>query len=838
MIFSQEYISKQTPMMQSYMGVKNQHPDKMLFFRLGDFYELFFNDAIEASKILNITLTKRNNSNNDGIPMAGVPFHAIDVYLQKLVSQGISVVICEQVGEPSSKGIMDRKISQIITPGTVLDSNLLNEKEIRILASIYKKSSQFEISWLNISNGEIFVYNTNLENLHETLSQINPNEILVSEKQRTLIPTGDYFCSYIQDWEYDSITSEVNLKNIFGTNYNYKFDIPENRYQGVISSLVNYVQFTQNIDFTFLQSIKQFQNEDYLNINQQTRKHLEFFDGRNSFYDTLDNCSTPMGARLLKNWLNYPIKDKAVIKSRHERVEFLFEKNKQYITWKNISSEWCDIERIATRIAIKNVKPKELANLRDTLRSMNKLQDWAEKLPPKMKGLFIHALPNDSILKLLEKYLIENPSNLLRDGDVIAYGLDSQLDECRSLQENHSEFLKKYEIEEKSKHNIPNLRVEFNSTQGFFISISNSHIEKIPDYYERKQTLKNCERFTTEYLKEYEIKSLSAKEKSLHLEKKLYEDLLQKLKIFVTPLIKQAKILAEWDILNAFAEISDKYNYVKPNFGNTFIIKESKHPCFYRDYKNFTANNLLMDESFNSMIITGPNMGGKSTYMRQIGLLIVMAHLGCFVPATYFEIPEIDGIFSRIGAHDDITNKRSTFMVEMNETSYILNNATEKSFVIIDELGRGTATYDGLSLAWSICEYLSNKVKAHTLFATHYLEMTELAQTHSNIRNYNVQAITQNDEIIFEHKVLPGAANRSYGIHVAKLAGINDEIIFNAKTKLQTLESQTNKHKNETHECKDICEEIKNLDISNMSPIQALNILNNFKSQITKNFKF
>jgi len=832
MKFSKEEISQQTPMMQSYMELKNQHPDKMLFFRLGDFYELFFDDAIEASKILNITLTKRNNSNNDGIPMAGVPFHAIEVYLQKLVYNGISIVICEQVGEPSSKGIMERKVSQIITPGTVIDSNLLNAKEIRILASVYKKHNSFEMAWINISNGEIYSYECSQEKLFEMFSQINPNEVLISEKQRTHIPLDNYYCSYIPEWEFDQLTSDLNLKNIFGDNYHYKFGLSKNKYSSVISTLINYIQNTQNIDHSFIQNIKEFHNDDYLKINHNTRKHLEFFDSKNCFYENIDQCSTAMGSRLLKNWLTYPIKDKNIIKSRYERVEFLFSEKKHYLTWKNIASDWCDIERISTRIAIKNVRPKELASLRDTLRSMNKLHAWAENLPNHIKGFFTHALPNESILKILEKYLMESPSSLIRDGNVIASGLSSELDECRDMQENHSEFLKKYEIEEKSKHNIPNLRVEFNSTQGFFITISNSHIDKVPDYYERKQTLKNCERFTTLYLKDYETKSLSAKEKSLQVEKKLYDELLQKLKVFVPTLIKQAKILAEWDILNAFAEMSDKHQYVKPKFGSSFIIKESKHPCFKDNYNDFTPNDLIMGESFNSMIITGPNMGGKSTYMRQIGLLIIMAHLGSFVPASYFEIPEIDGIFSRIGAHDDITNKRSTFMVEMNETSYILNNATENSFVIIDELGRGTATYDGLSLAWSICEYFSNQIKSYTLFATHYLEMTDLENIYPNIKNYHVQAISQDEDIIFNHKVTKGAANKSYGIHVAKMAGINNEIIFNAKQKLHELENQHEKTSNTNFNCDSLCNEISGLDLINLSPLQALNLLHEFQKKI------
>lgn len=831
-MFTEEQISKHTPMMQAYLRIKQHHPDKLVFYRMGDFYEMFFDDAVKSSQILGITLTKRGVSDGDPIAMSGIPFHALELYLNRAINKGCSVVICEQSPnlDPNAKGIMQRKVTRIITPGTVLDSGVLEEKETKYLASIYKRGNNVEISWVNFASGEIWCNQVDIQKCANELLKINPSEILVSEKQALFFNfPKDIPIKELADWEYDFVTANNNLCNLFGPQYLHRYGLINENICCVISTILNYLKETQCGEIRHIQNIKWVKNEDYIQIDNNSKKHLELTSShnKNTLWHMIDYCSTAMGSRTLKEWLNNPIKNKDLIKSRLDRIEYLKGEFCPYIGWKTIASDWCDLERITTKIALRTVRPRELTALRDTLRTMPKLSAWAEKMPAHLKGFFTHATPNDSINKLLEKYLLAEPSAWVRDGDVIADGVDHELDECRILQKGNSEFLRDFENAEKIRTNIPNLKVEYNSAQGFFISISKSHLEKIPANYKRKQTLKNAERFITEELKEYEEKALSAKERALSREKLLYEQLLDKLHPYVSILQKQAKILAEWDVLNALAEVAHTKNYSRPVFNdnNVIYMKDGRHPVIEMTQANFVPNTLTLDSLQNLAIITGPNMGGKSTVMRQLALLVVLAHIGSFVPATMFNVPDIDAIYTRIGANDDIANGRSTFMVEMSESAYILNNATSKSLVLLDELGRGTATYDGLSLAWSIAEHLGNKTKAYTLFATHYLEMTDLPQLYSNIKNYHVSAIDQGDSIIFTHLIEDGPASKSYGLHVAELAGIDNEVLFNAKIKLQYLEGQHTESKNQIASS-DIEQKLLDFDISNTTPMQALEWIN------------
>ena len=829
-MLKEEEIAKHTPMMQAYLKIKNDYPDKLVFYRMGDFYELFFDDAVLASKLLGITLTKRGKSGDDSIQMAGVPFHAVEVYLNKAVMAGCSVVVCEQfIDQDAPKGIMQRKVSRIITPGTVIDTGILEPKDTKFLASIYKRGNKVEIAWVNFASGEIWCNKVDILNFTNEIMKVNPSEILISEKQSDNFSFPDHIkVTEIPEWEYELITCNNNLVTMFGNQYLHKYGLGEPHISCVISTILNYLKETQCTEIRHIQNIKWMKNEDYIQIDNNSKKHLELTisNNKNTLWSILDVCSTSMGSRTLKEWLNNPVKNKDIIKSRLDRIEYLKDFDKPYFGWKTIAGEWCDLERISTRIALKSVKPRELANLRETLRSIPKILAWADRMPPYLKGFFTYAIPSDAINKILEKFIKEEPSVWVRDGDVIADGVDAELDECRALNKGNSNFLKEYEASEKIRTNIPNLKVECNSAQGYFISISRSHLEKIPSNYSRKQTLKNAERFMTPELKTYEEKALSAQERALAREKILYNQLLDKLQPYVSILQKQAKVLAEWDVLNALAEIADKYKYNRPEFNDTGIINmiDARHPVIEISQANFVPNSLQLDNTQNLAIITGPNMGGKSTVMRQLALLIVMAHIGSFVPAKHLSIPDIDAIFTRIGANDDIANGRSTFMVEMSESAYILNNATQKSLVLLDELGRGTATYDGLSLAWSIAEHLGKKIKAYTLFATHYLEMTELPNINDNMKNYHVSAIDQGSDIIFTHLLESGPTNKSYGIHVAELAGVNFEVVNNSRSKLKELEKNNfylGVRTDSSYE-----KSLQEVDIVNMTPLQALDWIN------------
>jgi DNA mismatch repair protein MutS len=837
-MFTDEQISKHTPMMQAYIKLKIQYPDKLVFYRMGDFYELFFEDAVKASQLLGITLTKRGTSNGEPIQMAGVPFHAVDIYLNKAINKGCSVVICEQVIGSDSNGIMERKVSRIVTPGTVLDSGVLDAKDTKYLASIYKRGNNVEIAWINFASGEIWCNVIGIENSINDIMKINPSEILISEKQADFFNFPDTLpVRLLPDWEYELVIAHNNLSTIFGQQYQHKYGLPSQQISGVISTLLNYLKETQCSEIRHIQNIKWVKSEDYIQIDNTSKRHLELIHSlnKNTLWNTIDYCSTAMGSRTLKEWLNNPIKNRDILKSRLDRIEYLKGSDTPYVGWKMIATHWCDLERMTTKIALKTIRPRELAALRDTLRSMPKLISWAENMPPYLKGFFSHATPSESINKLLEKYLLEEPSSWVREGDVIANGVDNELDQCRILQKGHTDFLKEFENNEKIKTNIPNLKVEFNSAQGFYISISKSHFEKIPSHYKRKQTLKNAERFITPELKEYEEKALSAKERALSREKILFDQLLDKLQPYVSILQKQAKVLAEWDVLNGLAELADYGKYCRPEFNdnNNIIMIEGRHPVIDQVQKDFVPNSMSLSQQHNLSIITGPNMGGKSTLMRQLALLIIMAHIGSFVPAKELNVPEIDAIYTRIGANDDIANGRSTFMVEMSESAYILNNATKHSLVILDELGRGTATYDGLSLAWSIAEYLGNKIKAYTLFATHYLEMTDLPQTYPNIKNYHVSAIDQGESLIFTHLIEAGPASKSYGLHVAELAGIIPEVVSNAKTKLKSLEIE-NKKQPSTN-LNEIEKQILDINIGNMTPMEALTWLHNQQAYLKNN---
>ena len=531
--YSEEEILKHTPMMQAYLRVKKDYFDKLVFYRMGDFYELFFDDAIIASKILSIALTKRaRTENNEPIPMAGVPFHALDNYLGKALKSGYSAVVCEQIGEPNKKGIMSREVVKIVTPGTILETGIIEEKEIKYLASVYKRANHVDIAWINLSIGEVWCNSVPIEKFIMEIEKINPSEIIISEKQINNFEFPENISiKQLPHWEWEETIADNNLKVHFGQQWLHLFGLRSKEIASVISSLINYLKVTQKSNISHVQNIKWVKSEDYIQISRLTNEHLELIYSKNgkTLWSILDNCATNMGSRLLKSWLVLPIKNQDILKSRLDRVEFLFSENKPYLTWMEMAQAWCDIERISARIALKIVRPRELASLRDTLRMMPKLQSWAENLPPHLRGFFQHAIPNEAVLKLLERYLLEEPSAFIRDGEVISSSVNNELSQCRDLMTGHEKFLKKFEDEEKIKNNIPNLKVDYNLVHGFYISISKSHLSKVPGNYKIKQTMKNATRYTTLTLQEYESKSLSAKDRALKLEKQLYEELLNKL---------------------------------------------------------------------------------------------------------------------------------------------------------------------------------------------------------------------------------------------------------------------------------------------------------------------
>lgn len=839
-LFTKEEIESNTPMMQAYMEIKNNYPDMFVFYRMGDFYELFFDDAVNASKYLGITLTQRGKVNGKPIPMAGVPFHAVDNYIQKAITQNFSVVMCEQFVDDNpnnKKGLMKREVAKIITPGTAVETGFIDDKEIKYIASIYKRSNTLDIAWIDFASGELFANTIPFENSVDEILKINPKELLICEKQLEFFNLPkNILIKPMADWDYDITIADNNLKNLFGQQYLSLFSIPNKNASSTISCLLNYISSIEKDKINHIQNIKWIKNQDYVQLNYSAIKTLELVDGNNSLLNSIDLCSTPMGSRLLKNWILNPIRDTEVLQSRFDRVNFL--KNDYFISWSEMANSWCDIERMATKIAQKSIRPKELSSLRQTLREMPKLKSWSDNLPQQLKGFLTNAFIKDNVLQILEKYLMQEPNTWLRDGDVISNGIDTELDDARKMQKGGLDFLKKLESEEKVKTSIPTLKVEYNSAQGFYISVSLSHVNKIPKEYIKKQELKNNFRYTTDELMKYEEKFLSSQIRALQREKILYFQMLDKLNPYISSLQKQAKTLAEWDVLCSFAKSAKLLNYCMPEFVNkeTLIIEQGRHPVVEKVINDFVPIDLQINQDTNLIIITGPNMGGKSTAMRTCALLSIMAHIGSFVPAKKFETQNLDAIFTRIGAQDDLASGQSTFMIEMMETANILKNSTKSSLVLIDELGRGTSTFDGLSLAYSSAKHLAQKIKCKTIFATHYQEITDLENELDSVKNYHVSAtIDDNHNIIFEHLLKSGKAKKSYGIEVARLAGVDLDVISCAKNKLNSLENKNfiNKenivsNNNELN----INLEIKNIDFSNLTPMQAMNILYSLQQKL------
>ena len=836
--------SAHTPVMQQYLGFKADYPDILLFFRMGDFYELFFEDARKAARLLDITLTSRGKSDNQVIPMAGVPYHAVDSYLAKLIRSGESVAICEQIGDPAlAKGPVERKVTRVVTPGTVTDELLLEEKTDNLLVCIHVLTNEYGIASLNLADGRFTLSQTpELSSLQDELARLQPAELLICEGSG-LEENPGISCKNVVSraaWQFDHSTAANIIKRQYQVNELNGLGCAElETATAAAGALLQYVHETQSTALLHLQPLKVEYRSDSIIVDAVSRRNLELeqdLSGQkaNSLLGVLDTTATTMGSRLLRRWLNRPLRDQQTLRLRHDAVNLLSTGNTHHAVHESLKHV-NDLERILARVALKSARPRDLSQLHKSLLRLPDMKSTLGRInSPRLSELndVIHEFPE--LKTFLGDALLETPAASIRDGGVIAQGFDAELDQLRQLGRDAGTFLNSLEERERDQTGIPTLKVGFNRVHGYYIEISRSHSEAVPKRYHRRQTLKSTERFITAELKDFEDKVLSAKERALAREKLLYEQIQDRICADLAPLQTTAAALCEIDVLACFAERADALDYCQPEFIETpgLDIRAGRHAVIERLQSNpFIANDILLDDSTRMLLITGPNMGGKSTYMRQTALIVLLAHIGSFVPADKAVLGPVDRIFTRIGAVDDISSGKSTFMAEMVETATILNNATDRSLVLIDEIGRGTSTYDGLALAWACAAHLANKIRAFTLFATHYFELTALPELMDTVKNAHLDAIKHNNEIVFLYTVKPGATNRSYGIQVAQLAGIPRAVINQANHQLDIMEKNTVDLLPDTpqqdlfHQHDELREILNEVDPDSITPKQALEIL-------------
>lgn len=849
-----ETFDAHTPMMQQYLKLKAQHPDILLFYRMGDFYELFYDDAKRASQLLDISLTKRGASAGEPIPMAGVPHHAVENYLAKLVNLGESVAICEQIGDPAtSKGPVERKVVRIVTPGTISDEALLQERQDNLLAAIWQDAKGFGYATLDISSGRFRLSEPqDRETMAAELQRTNPAELLYAEDFAEMgLIEGRRGLRRRPLWEFELETARQQLNLQFGTRDLVGFGV-ENAPRGLCAAgcLLQYVKDTQRTSLPHIRSITMERQQDGIIMDAATRRNLEITQNlaggvENTLASVLDCTVTPMGSRMLKRWLHMPVRDVSVLRNRQQAIAALMEYSADI---QPVLRQVGDLERILARLALRTARPRDLARMRHAFQQLPTLSTLLADIDAGYVQTLRGQMGEFAELRdLLERAIIEAPPVLVRDGGVIAPGYHEELDEWRALADGATDYLDRLEIREREKLGIDTLKVGFNAVHGYFIQVSRGQSHMVPIHYVRRQTLKNAERYIIPELKEYEDKVLTSKGKALALEKQLYDELFDLLLPHLAELQKSAAALAELDVLANLAERADTLNYHCPTLTDKPGIRlvESRHPVVERVLNEpFIANPLSLSPQRRMLIITGPNMGGKSTYMRQTALIVLMAYIGSFVPAEQAEIGPVDRIFTRVGAADDLASGRSTFMVEMTETANILHNATEHSLVLMDEIGRGTSTYDGLSLAWACAESLANRIKALTLFATHYFELTQLPEKMEGVANVHLDAIEHGDTIAFMHSVQDGAASKSYGLAVAALAGVPKEVIKRARQKLRELESLSGNAAATqvdgtqmsllaaAEETSPAVEALENLDPDSLSPRQALEWIYRLKSLV------
>ncbi|MEH8137802.1 DNA mismatch repair protein MutS [Gallibacterium anatis] len=850
-------LSSFTPMMQQYLKIKAEHPDILLFYRMGDFYELFFDDAKRASQLLDISLTKRGKTDGAPIPMAGVPYHAVEGYLAKLVQLGESVAICEQIGDPAtSKGPVERQIVRIVTPGTISDEALLPERQDNLIACVYYEKKIFGLATLDMSSGRFQISELADEAALTTeLQRIMPVEILYPEDFAYIRLLEPYKgLRRRPTWEFELVTAIKLLTKQFGTQDLKGFGVDK----AIVAlcaagCLLQYAKETQRTALPHINAISLSQERDFIVIDVASRRNLELTQNlaggtENTLASVLDYCSTPMGSRLLKRWIHQPLRHKQTLLNRQNAVKNLIQQER-YSDFKPLLQQIGDMERILARIALRSARPRDLTRLRQALGQLPQIIQLLQQHNQHQQfDMLLSKLQDFSeLFALLTRAIIETPPLLIRDGGVIAPGYHQELDEWRELATGATQYLENLEIRERQQTGIDTLKIGYNAVHGYYIQISRGQAERAPTHYIRRQTLKNAERFIIPELKDYEDKVLKAKGAALALEKQLYDELFDLLLPHLSALQTTSLSLAELDVLANLAERAETLNYVAPTFSEQTLIsiEAGRHPVVETVLQDpFIANPLDLNQKRHLLIITGPNMGGKSTYMRQTALITLMAYIGSFVPAQQAVIGPIDRIFTRIGASDDLASGRSTFMVEMSEMANILHQATPQSLVLIDEIGRGTSTYDGLSLAWACAEWLATQLKSLTLFATHYFELTSLPQQLPGCLNIHLDAKEHNDTIAFMHSVQEGAANKSYGIAVAQLAGVPRPVIQLAKQKLKQLEklslqnSQINDYQTELDfnpepefdaNSEAILQQLAQIDPDDLTPKQALAMLYQLK---------
>jgi len=792
-----------TPMMQQYLRIKAQHPDKLLFYRMGDFYELFFDDAVRAARLMDITLTQRGTTAAGPIKMAGVPFHSVEQYLAKLVSVGESIAICEQIGDPAtSKGPVERQVTRIVTPGTLTDAALLDDRRDNILAAVLANESALGLAWLSLASGRFVLLETRRQNLGSELERLRPAEILAPDgfEDHALEDSGAVV-KRLASWQFDIDSAHQALARHFHTLDLSGFGAETlGPAIGAAGALFEYARGTQAAAIAHVGSLALERDSEYVRMDAATRRNLEISetlrgDAVPTLLSTLDTCITAMGSRWLRHALHHPLRDRKKVSARLHAVGTLADPaNMQaYVPIRKALKPVCDVERITARIALRSARPRDLSALRETLAALPSLHALLPVLAcPRLDALAddLGVLPE--LATLLSRALLAEPAAIVREGGVINDGYDAQLDELRGIQNNCGEFLLELESRERARTGIANLKVEYNRVHGFYIEVTHANAQKIPDDYRRRQTLKNAERYITPELKSFEEKALSANDRALAREKYLYEKLLDALLPSVPVLQRQASALAELDGLAALAERAVALDYCAPEFcdDQTLFIEAGRHPVVERQIPEFIANDMCLDTSRRLLLITGPNMGGKSTYMRQAALIVLLAHVGSFVPARRAMIGPVDQIFTRIGASDDLAGGRSTFMVEMTEAANILHNATNLSLVLMDEVGRGTSTFDGMALAMAIARHLVQATRSYTLFATHYFELTRLADEYREVANVHLDAVEHKDTIVFLHAVAEGPASQSYGIQVAQLAGLPAAVVRAARTQLARLDEE------------------------------------------------
>ena len=839
-------MQKHTPMIQQYLNIKKDHTNELLLYRMGDFYELFYDDAVEASKLLNITLTSRGFSSGKPIPMAGVPFHAAENYIAKLVKMGKSLAICEQIGDPNTcKGPVERKVTRIITPGTLTDEALLDEKRDNLIICIKQDRKQYGIATLNLSIGIFSIFTIcGIENLQSEIERLKPAEILISEKFNNAKILGDIPLNIRSSWEFDLDYAKKDLAQQFSQEEVSALD--PNLSLAIIAAgcLLNYAKITQRTALPHLKKITVENNEDHILIDAQTRKNLEIvcnFKGNktNTLLELLDHTATPMGSRMLYRWISNPLRNKSLIAMRLHAITSI-KKSQTSDNLHLLFKKLGDMERILSRIALLSAKPKDLIKLKEALYIIPEIKEHIKTYNTTLLMKLNKQIADLSeFYKLLAHAIVDNPPMTIREGGVIAKGFDKALDELRAISQDASQYLLDLEIKERATTGINTLKVGYNRIHGYYIEISKAQSKEAPKHYMRRQTLKNAERFITPELKKFEDKVLSSKERALAKEKQLYEEILKNILTGMTELQETATALTNLDVLHCLAERAETLNWCCPKLKEEpgIYITAGRHPVIEKvQTEPFIPNDLELTPTKRMLIITGPNMGGKSTYMRQTALIILLAQIGSFVPAAEASIGLVDQIFTRIGAADDLASGRSTFMVEMTETANILKYATNKSFVLLDEVGRGTSTFDGLSLAWAIANYLATKSQCLTLFATHYFELSKIPEKLEFISNVHLDAIEHNDTLIFMYKVQPGPTGKSFGLQVANLAGVPAIVIQNANRKLLELEKANNKKQslNLTDNIQCLITELTNLNLDNISPKDSLEILYNLKKLLTE----